>query len=92
MPTIVEYTDQKKPKDEFPTRIISPTDSGACCFSHMKAVGEVQREGQWEYEYRRCTKCGYAVRFIVREVPDEALINDLRDILAVAFQRNVPDY
>ncbi len=92
MPTIVEYTDKKPPTNEFPARIISPTRSGACCFTQMKALGAVQREGQWEYEYRRCATCGYAVRFVVREVPDEALIQELRDILAVSFQRNVPDY
>ncbi len=92
MPTIVEYTDQQPPRNEFPARIVSPTRSSTCCFSHMQAVGEVQREGQWEYEYRRCRVCGYTVRFVVREVPDAALIKELRDILAVSFQRNVPDF
>jgi hypothetical protein len=58
----------------------------------MHAIGQVQREGRWEYEYRRCAQCGYAVRFVVREVPDENLIQELRDILAVSFQRNVPDF
>ena len=31
-------------------------------------------------------------RQVVRQVPDEALIAELRQTLAVAFQRNVPDY
>ncbi len=92
MATIVEYSDQKKPRNEFPTRIISPPRSSTCCFTHMQPIGAMQREGQWEYEYRRCQQCGYTVRFVVREVPDEALIQELRDILATSFQRNVPDY
>ncbi len=91
MPTIVEYTDQKQPENRYPTRIISPPHSGICCFSDMEEIGELQREGRWEYVYKRCRKCGFAVRVIVREVPDEALIADLRKTLAVSFQRNVPD-
>jgi hypothetical protein len=90
--TIVEYTDQHAPLNEFPARIVSPTRSSACCFSGMDAVGDIQREGQWEYQYKRCRVCGYTVRFVLREVPDEKLIAELRDILAVSFQRNVPDF
>ncbi len=92
MATIVEYTDQQAPCNEFPTRIISPSRSSACCFSHMEVLGDMQREGQWEYRYKRCRTCGYTVRFVVREVPDEKLIAELRNILAVSFQRNVPDF
>ncbi len=92
MATIVEYTDRKVPKNEFPARIVSPTRSRACCFSQMETVGSVQRDGQWEYEYQRCRTCGYAVRFVLREIPDEALITELRHVLATAFQRNVPDF
>ncbi len=92
MATIVEYTDQQAPCNEFPTRIISPTKSSPCCFSHMDVLGDIQREGQWEYQYKRCRTCGYTVRFVIREVPNEALIQELRNILAVSFQRNVPDF
>jgi len=44
------------------------------------------------YQYKRCRTCGYAVRVIVREIPDAALLADLRRILANSFQRNVPDF
>ncbi len=91
MPTIVEYTDQKQPENLYPMRIISPPHSGRCCFSDMEEIGELQREGRWEYMYKRCRKCGFAVRVIVRELPDEALLADLRKTLEVSFQRNVPD-
>lgn len=92
MGTIVEYTDRKAAENHYPERIVSPSRSGPCCFSNMAELGEEQRESHWVYRYRRCTTCGYTVRVIVREVPDTALIEDLRKVLATAFVRNVPDY
>ncbi len=91
MATIVEYTDQKRPQNLYPERIISPPRSGPCCFSDMQEIGGAQRDGKWEYQYKRCWKCGFTVRLILREIPDEALIADLREILGNAFQRNIPD-
>ena len=90
--TIIEYSDTRRPQNRYPARIVSPSRSGSCCFLDMETLGEPLREGQWVYQYKRCTTCGYAVRLIVRQVPDEALIAELRQTLAVAFQRNVPDY
>lgn len=91
MATIVEYTDQKAPQNLYPERIISPSRSGSCCFSDMEEIGTSQEEGRWVYQYNRCRKCGFAVRVILRELPDESLVAELRQILATAFQRNVPD-
>ncbi len=92
MPTIVEYTDQKQPQNLYPVRIISPSHSNTCCFSDMEEIGEPQKDGHWVFQYRRCRKCGFAVRVIVRELPDETLIKELRNILATSFTRNVPDF
>ena len=58
----------------------------------MEPVGGPQQEGRWVFQYKRCRTCGYAVRVVVREIPDAALIADLRQILATSFQRNVPDF
>ncbi len=91
METIVEYTDAKAPRNLFPKRIISPSRSKACCFSNMERLGSAARDGQWEYQYTRCRTCGFTVRTILRVIPDEALIRDLRRILQNSFQRNVPD-
>lgn len=91
MPTIVEYTDVKAPQNLYPRRIISPSHSKPCCFTEMEEVGRAQQGGRWEYQYKRCRKCGFTVRVILREIPDEALIDDLRRILENSFQRNVPD-
>jgi hypothetical protein len=92
MATIVEYTDQKPPRNLYPARIISPPRSGPCCFSEMEEIGEPQEDSRWIFQYKRCKKCGFAVRVIVRELLDQGLAAELKSILANAFVRNVPDY
>ena len=92
MGTIVEYTDRKLPENRYPHRIISPLRSSPCCFSEMEDVGAPMRDADWEYRYRRCRTCGFAVRLILRPIPDEALLKSLRRELAKSFVRNVPDY
>ncbi len=91
MATIIEYTDAKAPQNLYPERIISPSHSKPCCFTDMEEVGPVQQDGNWEYQYKRCRKCGFAVRVILRALPDEALIRDLRRTLKNSFQRNARD-
>ena len=91
MATIVEYTDQKSPANRYPRRIISPSRSGPCCFSDMEELGTPQEDARWVYQYRRCRQCGFAVRVILREIPDTTLVNSLREELAHSFVRNVPE-
>lgn len=92
MATIVEYTDAKAPQNLSPKRIISPSHSKPCCFTDREEVGPVQQDGHWEYQYQRCRTCGFTLRMILREIPDAALIGELRRTLETAFQRNVPDW
>lgn len=92
MVTIVEYTDHKAPENRYPERIVSPSQSSACCFSDMEELGGSHRDERWMYVYKRCRTCGFTVRVIVCEVPDAALAAELRSILATAFQRNIPDF
>ncbi len=87
MTTIIQYTDQKSPLNDYPNRIISPTRSSSCCFSEMEDVGPVQQAARWEFRYRRCRSCGFAVRVVLREQPDAALIAELRQTLEVLFSR-----
>ncbi len=91
MATIVEYTDEEQPKNQYPQRIVSPLRSGPCCFTDMEEVGKPQEDGRWVFQYKRCRTCGFALRVILREIPDAALVADLREILANAFVRNVPE-
>ncbi len=91
MATIVEYTDRKPPRNAYPQRIVSPVRSGACCFTDMEEIGKPQEDGRWVFQYKRCKKCGFALRVILREIPDAALAAELRRILANSFVRNVPE-
>ena len=87
MPTIVTYTDDHPPLNDFPRRIISPSRSGPCCFSAMEDLGAIRREERWEYAYRRCRICGFTVREIVRFLPDQERIADLQKIFATTLSR-----
>ncbi len=78
MLTIVTYTDDHPPLNHFPRRIISPTRSGLCCFSAMEPLGAVRREGRWEYAYWRCRTCGFTMRVIMRYLPDQTKLANLR--------------
>jgi hypothetical protein len=92
MQTIVKYTDCQPPQNRYPDFIISPPGSGPCCFSEMEEIGGPQSNTRWVYQYKRCKRCGFAVRVILREIPDEALAADLRQTLVTCFARNPPAY
>ena len=64
MRTIVEYTDAKRPRNQYPRRIVSPTHPSACCAANMRDVGKPHRD-RGKFVYRRCAKCGYSVRCFV---------------------------
>ena len=66
MDTIVEYTNRKAPQNYYPTKIISPSRSGPCCFAAMEEIGRPQETEQWKFRYKRCLNCGFTVRVILR--------------------------
>jgi hypothetical protein len=57
----------------------------------MVNVGDPEEENGWLFEYRRCQRCGFTVRRILREVPDETMLAELRLFLAHAFARKAGD-
>ncbi len=85
MPTLVEYTDTVPPLNAYPHRLVSPTRAGLCCLRAMAFVSPPLREGLTVFRYKRCQRCGYTVRVIVRELPDAGLLQALRHDLAIAF-------
>lgn len=87
MPTIIEYSNTKAPKNQFPKRIVSPTGSGPCCFSDMEPLGIPQAEGRWIFAYKRCKQCGFTVRSILRTLPNAELIASLQATLKTSFER-----
>ncbi|HSB70707.1 MAG TPA: hypothetical protein VLH58_04460 [Candidatus Methylomirabilis sp.] len=92
MATIVEYTDRKRAQNGYPKRIISPTRAQPCCYSDMEELGTSHETERWVYQYKRCRQCGFTVRVILREIPDDVLVGTLRRILATSFQRNAPEF
>ena len=92
MATIVECTDRKVPRNRYPRRIVSPSHSSPCCFSDMEELGGAEQEGRWMVQYKRCRRCGFTVRVVLRHLPDTKLAAELRQILATSFQRNIPEY
>jgi len=90
-PSIVEYRDGAAPRNEYPTRIVSPARPSTCCAARMVSVGPPQTESRWVFQYCRCERCGFTVRRVVREIFDEAAQVKLRLALAHAFARNMGD-
>jgi hypothetical protein len=88
MPTIIQYSRTQPPVNAYPHQIVSPPDPSACCFSAMEDIGEEQSDARWVFQYRRCQTCGYAVRFVLREIPNATLAGQLRQIFTTAFSRN----
>jgi len=91
MATIVEYTDRKPPQNRYPTKIVSPARSAPCCYAAMEDIGRPHRAAHWEFRYKRCRTCGFTIRVILRAIPDAVRAEQLRQILAHAFVRNMRD-
>ncbi len=87
MKTIVEYTTEKPPTNQYPRLLVSPPSSAPCCFSGMEQVGPPQEDERWVFQYTRCRQCGFVVRVILREIPDAALAAELRALLAKSLTR-----
>jgi hypothetical protein len=61
---IIRYTDDQEPKNEYPRRIISPTQASACCTEeNREVVGTVREVDGFKYCYKICQECGHAVRY-----------------------------
>lgn len=69
--TIVEYTDEKAPINEYPRRIVSPTRGKSCCARNMEQIGGIKGEERRDYFYRRCRVCGYTVRHFIPTPPPD---------------------
>ena len=80
MPTIIEYTNTKPPQNLYPDRIVSPPRPATCCTLNMEQIGEPLVEGSWLYHYKRCRQCGFSVRLVVKQLPDQQLFRTLQTI------------
>jgi len=80
MASIVEYDERKAAVNAYPQRIISPLHPSDCCSSGMEQVGDVEKDDDWLYIYKRCRACGYTVRHFLM-ISDDAIRRMRADIL-----------
>lgn len=77
MKTIVEYNEEKPPKNAYPDRIVSPPRASPCCVSQMAPIGEIQEENRRRFIYKRCAICGFTVRSFESVTPSSLLMSIL---------------
>ena len=61
---IIRYTDDEKPRNDYPRRIVSPVRPSACCSEESRVmVGTMREVDGFKFCYKICEDCGHAVRF-----------------------------
>lgn len=61
---IIRYTDDEKPRNDYPKRIVSPSKPSGCCNDDNRVVVGTTREVDgFKFCYKVCEVCGHAVRF-----------------------------
>ena len=64
MKSIIRYSDDEKPRNEYPKKIVSPTQPSACCKEENRVmVGSVREIDGFKFCYKICAVCGHAVKF-----------------------------
>jgi hypothetical protein len=61
---IIRYTDDERPRNDYPRRIISPARPASCCSDeNREIVGSMREIDGFKFCYKICRKCGHAVKF-----------------------------
>jgi hypothetical protein len=61
---IIRYTDEEKPRNDYPRRIISPLRPSSCCSEeNRETVGNMREVDGFKFCYKICTECGHAVKY-----------------------------
>lgn len=71
--SIIEYSAEKKARNSYPHKIISPPGPSRCCQARMSRIGAVQAEGDNKFYYKRCSRCGFTVREFVSTIDIDRL-------------------
>jgi hypothetical protein len=71
--SIIEYSAEKKARNSYPYKIISPPIPSRCCQARMNRIGAMQAEGDNKFYYKRCSRCGFTVREFVSAVDIDRL-------------------
>jgi hypothetical protein len=61
---IIRYSDEEEPRNDYPRRIVSPTQAAGCCTDENRTVvGQVREVDGFKFCYKICNTCGHAVRY-----------------------------
>ena len=64
MKNIINYTDDEKPKNEYPKKIVSPPRPSSCCTDENRImVGGNKEIDGFKFCYKICETCGHAVKY-----------------------------
>jgi ribosomal protein S14 len=74
MPSLVPSTDQRPPTNRYRHQMIAPPRASVCCVAAMEWLDAPQRDVRGVYQDRRCRRCGFTVRVLLRELSDAAWI------------------
>ncbi len=62
--TIIEYSSEKTPKNDFPKKIVSPPIPSKCCTEKNREIQGTPEEIEgFNFHYKVCSVCGHAVKF-----------------------------
>ncbi|MGI9592271.1 MAG: hypothetical protein ACR2P8_12940 [Myxococcota bacterium] len=61
---IIHYSDDEKPRNDYPKKIVSPSRPSSCCNDdNREIVGSMREVEGFKFCYKICQKCGHAVKF-----------------------------
>ncbi len=64
MKSIIRDSDDEKPRNEYPKKIVSPPYPSTCCNDgNRTVVGTVREVEGFKFCYKVCQKCGHAVKY-----------------------------
>lgn len=73
--SIIEYSTEKKARNSYPYKIVSPPGASRCCLARMDRIGQVQTDGDHQFYYKRCSRCGFTVREFMSAIDIERLLS-----------------
>ncbi|MCZ7626380.1 MAG: hypothetical protein C3F12_14295 [Candidatus Methylomirabilota bacterium] len=73
--SIIEYSAEKKARNSYPYKIVSPPGPSRCCQARMNRIGAVQTDGDHNFYYKRCSRCGFTVREFVSPIDIDRLVS-----------------
>ncbi len=61
---IIRYSDDEKPRNDYPKKIVSPSrPSGCCSDDNREIVGNMREVEGFKFCYKICEECGHAVKY-----------------------------